>query len=355
MVLARSANPKAILYDPAIRAAGGNGGDAGRPDELLLVYRMLIHALGNSAYVGELPVWPGVRTFLFNRGGSGTLIMWNESAAAPEVPLDLPLGATPRLTDLLGNQDSVSLNPASGLSHLVVTRSPLVLDQIDPRALQLKTSFAFSVATLPAGVGSIRAEVMLTNPYAEGITGTLRIGPPKGWSTDPSTLSVALAPGVTLRRAITIRYPFTENAGPKEVRARLSLDRSPSVAAQELELVYPVSITSDQVQLAGFSQMLDNGDIVIQQMITNISNAPLNAQAYALLPNYPRQQHYVLALPPGQTAIKRFTFPASTFVQSGTSSISPGVIAAALAHQTATLGLRQNDGTTLLTKTIPLE
>ncbi len=351
VVFARSANPQAVLYDLLPASVGG------APDELLLVYRTLIQALGNSVYVGELPLAPGVRAFLFNRNGSGTLVLWNEMADSARPGLDLPLGATPRVMDIYGNAAALPYDPASGLAHVTVASTPVILDQLDPRPLQLKTSFSFATTTLPAGVGTVRTEVVLTNPYSDTITARLRMEPPKGWTTDPSTLYASIAPGATYRRAVTIRYPFTENAGPKQIDGRLSIEGGLSVKAQLLNISAPLTITSDFVEMEGFTQMLDNGDVIIQQMVTNIASAPLNAQAYALLPGYPRQQRYVLSLPPGQTAIKRFVFPASALVRNGAGAteLTANDIARALAGKTATLGLRQNDGQTLLTKTIPLE
>jgi hypothetical protein len=358
LVFARTANPQAILYDllPAPRPSTGatSRNSSVLPDELLLVYRSFIHALGNSTFVSELSIAPGVRAFLFNRQGSGTLVLWSESGTTT-TPLDLPLGATPRQTDLFGNTHPLTVDPASGLTHVEISATPFILDQLDPRPLQLKTSYALGTSNLPAGAGSVRTDVQLTNPYTDAISGTLRIQPPQGWSADPNVVAVNLSPGNTLHQPVTIRYPFTETAGPKRVGGNLSLEQAMSVNAQQLDLTVAVAVTSDQVELEGFSQMLDNGDIVVQQMITNITNRPLTAQAYVLLPGYARQQRYITDLPAGQTAIKRFTFPATTYVHGGDQPPTAADIANALAGKTATLGLSQRDGKTLITKVIPLE
>jgi hypothetical protein len=343
VVLARTANPQGILYDV--------GGGVGGADELFLVYRTLTRTLGNSAYVGELPLGSGLRALLFNRSGSGTLILWNEGGETEEVPLDLPLGATPRLTDLVGNPQPVAIDPMTGRTHVTVTATPLVLDGLDPRPLQLQSSYSLSTPSLPAGAGSVRTEVSLTNPYAETLSGTLRFMPPRGWTADPPSLRLNIPAGKAFKGAVTIRYPFTENAGIKHLDGRLTLEQNNTLNAQQLDVSYPIAVTSERVELDGFAQVLENGDIVVQGMVTNISDKPLDAQAYVLLPGFPRQQRYVAALPPGQTAIKRFQFPAGTYV--GTDG--ENVAARALRGQAATLGLRQNDGKTLLTRAVPLE
>ncbi len=281
-------------------------------------------------------------------------MLWSDSANV-DLPLELPLGAAPVMTDLLGGQRCLTPDPHSSFAHIVASATPMILEDLDPRPLQLKTSFALATANFPSGAGNLRTEVQLTNPYADTLSGTLRITMPKGWSSEPALIHLSLAPGATLHQPITIRYPFTENAGKKEITGRLTLDNSPGIAAQELALSFPCAVTSDQVQMEGFAQILDNGDILIQQMVTNIYDAPLSAQAYAVLPDYARQQRYIVSLSPGQTAIKRFSFAAADFTPEGKTNHTPAEIVAALAGQKATLGLRQTDGKVLLTKTIPLD
>jgi hypothetical protein len=179
--------------------------------------------------------------------------------------------------------------------------------------------------------------------------------PPKGWAADPATLRLNIPAGKSFKQEVTIRYPFTENAGIKRVDGRLSLEQNATLNAQELDVSYPVAVTSDRVELEGFAQLLDNGDIIIQQMVTNISDKPLDAQAYVLLPGYPRQQRYVSALPPGGTAVKRFQFAAGSYVGTGGDKADATTIARVLRGQAATMGLRQGDGKTLLTRSVPLE
>ena len=85
------------------------------------------------------------------------------------------------------------------------------------------------------------------------------------------------------------------------------------------------------------AHLLPNHDLVVQQTVTNLSPVPLDVQAYAMVPGAARQQRFIMNLPPGQSTVKRFTFPGST------------------RGQTAVLGLRQADGKVLLTKSVTAE
>ena len=365
VVYARSANPRMVLVDlpMARRAMMGNPGSTAEPDELFVVYRTLAKALGGAAFKRELPLAPGIKAFLFDRGGAGigkvstggTMVIWNESAESSTVPLEMPLGAAPRVGDLMGNVQTLAVD-AAGLVRFNVTAMPLIVDQLDSRMAELRCSFGLGAASIPAGVGSISTEVLLTNPYAEVLSGTLRLTPPKGWSIDPPSIAVSLASGAKLRQPVTIRYPYTESTGSKVIRATLSFDG----AAQPLDMMTMVTLHSETVETEVFAQIVPDadggggGELVLQQMITNVSAEPLNAQAYALVPGFARQQRFVLELQPRATVIKRFTFPLAQYA----SRKGPLTAAEALERlhgRSATLGLRQNDGKTLITKSVPIE
>lgn len=106
-----------------------------------------------------------------------------------------------------------------------------------------------------------------------------------------------------------------------------------------LDLAAHVAVASSEVEMECFAHFMADGQLVLQQMITNTSVVALNAQAYALVPGLARQQRFILDLKPAQTIIKRYTFPNG----------------AVLVGKVAALGIRQNDGATLLTKAVPLE
>jgi hypothetical protein len=346
VVYAKSASPEAILFDVA----------PDKPDELLLVYGTLARALGGSTFLTELPLAPGVKAFLFKKGNAvgrglpgATLVMWSDAAGETPTPFDLPLGAsgtTPVQSDLLGNQTRVKMDPATRLSHILVGNSPIVIEDIDPQVLQLMASYGITLQMLPAGAGSIRTEVTLQNPYPDSITGAIRMQLPKGWTSDPPSFQIAIPAGGSLKHAITLAYPFTENAGLKQLSARLDLDPGNPTGLSRLDLSCHIPLGSDQVEMEGFASMGAGGEIVLQQVITNISGAALDGQAYALMPGYQWQHRYIVGLLPGQTTIKRYIFNPADYVPAS---------AQADAIKGATLGVKQSDGRTLMTRLIPLE
>jgi hypothetical protein len=346
VVYACSAAPTSILLDV----------DANKLDELLLVYGTMIRALGGTRFEGQLPLavegGAGVKAFLFRKGtGRATVVLWTDTAGQ-EVELDLPLGLAPRTGDLLGNPRELKTDATTHLTRVKVSPTPVVLENVEPQTLELACSFALGTRMLPAGAGTIQTPVLLKNPFSEPLMGSLRLVLPKGWTADPPTLPVNLAAGGSLRQEVTLRYPFSETAGVKPVGGRLQLDAGNPTGMSELNLMYPVAIGSETVEMDGFTQVEANGDILLQQVITNTSGAALDAQAYAMVPGFPQQHRYVVGLRPNQTTIKRYTLLAKDYV--GTNGGGGGSGVQSLVGSAATLGVRQSDGRVLLMRSVPI-
>jgi hypothetical protein len=353
VVYAYASAPTAILYD--VRHD--------EPDELLLVYATMIRALRGTQYQGELPLTTGtgagaLHAFLFRRAGGiegSTVVLWSETAGK-EAVLDLPLGPSPRTGDLLGNPKALAVDGKTHLTRVEVGTTPVVIENVQSQVLELTTSFALDTPMLPAGAGTVKTAVQLKNPYEETLTGSLRLVPPKGWTADPPTVAVSLPAGRGMAAEVTLRYPFTETAGRKTLGGRLTLDPGNPTGMAQMDVAYPMNVSSQVVEMEGFTRTGEGGDILLQQVITNTSNVPLDAQAYVLIPGFPRQQRYVVGLMPGQTTIKRFAFGAKDYVGAGgRGGATAEKMAAELRGASATLGVRREDGQTLLTRSVPLE
>ena len=333
-IYARSANPKAILLDLPMTRRMEMFNSTSQPSELLLVYRTLVSQIGNARFLREFSPAPGVHAFLFDRQGTGTVVLWADHSENPPVHVSLPLGSTPVAVDMLGNTSP--LIPVKGAAPLLVGTTPMFVTMVDARLVELRASFSLATSKFPAGAGSVRTSARIHNPYDTPLAGMLHLAMPKGWTADPPAIPVALQPNAELDAPITVTYPFNEVAGPKTINAHLTADGS------TIDLTFQAALTSETVDMDCYCLLLPSGQLVLQQMITNISPEPVNATAYALVPGLARQQRYLLDLKPGQTSIKRYTFQLP-----GNPSDFLGKVAA--------MGLRQNDGKTLLTKSVPLE
>ena len=274
---------------------------------------------------------PGVTGYLFDDNGDGLVALWSDGGEAPN--FKMALGKHPVEIDLFGH--ATPLVPVDGISTVQIGNTPILIDHVDAPLVELRASFAPGTPNVPAGTGIVRTSVHLENPYADPMEGKLRLTPPAGWTIDPSTVDVQLAPHASMDVPVTLRYPYSEFAGAKNIRGKLTADN----LDQPLDIATQITVGSAIVDMTCLAQLMPNGDTVLEQMITNSSNAPLSAQAYAMIPDAARQERFILNLPPGQKIVKRFTFPKT----------------GSMAGKSAVLGLRQTDGRILLVKSVPLQ
>jgi hypothetical protein len=334
VVLARTTAAKGVLIDLPMTYKAELGGHVSEPTELLVVYRTLAKELGGATFMRELPLETGIRAWLFDRAGVGTLVLWNQNAAHAQETVRIALGKNPQQVDLNGRISTVTMEEG-GVAALTVGAAPVIVENIDTQLAELRAGFALGQSIFPSGAGTVTTTVKLHNPYKDALSGTLRLTLPQGWTADPPSMPFTLAAGGDLDQPVTIRYPFNEFAGPKVIAGRLTVEGD---AGRSIEVMHPINVASDVVEMECLAHFMPTGELVVLQTITNTSTQPLNAQAYALVPGMPRQQRFVLDLAPSATVIKRFVFPN----------------AAGVAGKVAAAGIRQNDGTTLLTRAVPL-
>ena len=57
----------------------------------------------------------------------------------------------------------------------------------------------------------------------------------------------------------------------------------------------------------------DGSDIVVQEIVQNYGEKPINYSTFAILPGLAREERLILDLPPGRSTIKRFRFPCAHY------------------------------------------
>jgi hypothetical protein len=146
--------------------------------------------------------------------------------------------------------------------------------------------------------------VRFTNPYNQAIGGTLKLRAPKGWTLTPPVYSFTLNPGESFERDLTIEFPYNTVAGPHNLQASFNVQADEHFTFSE-PLAVAVGLSDVGTQCMAFR---DGNDIVVQQMISNYGDQPINYVTFAAYPGRPRIERLVSSLRPGQTALKRFRF-----------------------------------------------
>ena len=277
-----------------------------QPDELFAVVRTLLATLSGAQFIGKVALADGIEAFLFDRGGQGILALWDRGDRAGVKDLAVNLGERPVSIDLWGDVSPLLRRPGdrAGRVALRVGPMPMFLVGIDAQQAQLRASVAIDRPLLESSFRPHERRIRFVNPYKQAITGVLKLSGPSGWTFNPPTFNFSLNPGDTFERPVTIQFPYNSFAGPKNLACDFHIE-----GEQDADFTVPLTMRLGLTDVGMQTVALRVGrDLVVQQMITNYGDKPINYTAFALCPGQARQERLVTELQPGATTIKRFRF-----------------------------------------------
>jgi hypothetical protein len=282
------------------------------PQETFMVIRTLVRTLGGAVFKGKVPAGDGVEAFLFDRAGRGLLVLWSKGDRSGLVHMDLNLGPRPMRQDMWGNVTPLlqpttrQANASDGSSHVDIDLGamPMILTDIDAPVAQIRASVGLDQPLLESIFQPHQRKIHFVNSYPDAINGTLRLRPPPGWVVNPPTFSYSLQPGETFDRPITIEFPYNTLAGPKQIMGDFQIQ---DVTNGRFTVPIPLSLGLSDVGMQTLA-LRDHNDVVVQQLITNYSEKPVDYIAFAVYPGQARQERLITKLDAGKTIMKVYRF-----------------------------------------------
>jgi hypothetical protein len=280
-----------------------------QPEEMLLVQRTLLTTLGGTTFRGKVPIAEDVEAFLFDKNGTGILVLWSRGGISPDGSrktnvreLPLSVGPRPMRLDLWGNASPV-LKVGSNIS-VDIGEMPILLVGIDGPAAQLRASIALDRPLLESSFKPHTRKLSFTNPYRTAIGGTLKLKAPTGWTISPPTFNFTLNPGERFDRELTIEFPYNSFAGQKTIQAEVSVQADTNTTFA-LPIALSLGLSDVGIQTLA---LRDGKDVIVQQMITNYGDKPIDYTGFAIFPGQARQERLVTNLGPGRTTVKKYRF-----------------------------------------------
>lgn len=303
-----------------------------QPQEMLLVMRTLLSTLSGATFKGKMPMGEGVEAFLFDRNGQGIVVLWDRSTMPGPAGIDptrggtvkqlaIDLGEKPMRLDLWGNLSpllTTNTGADSGKMLLSVGAMPTILVNVDASLAQLRTSVQIDNPLLESSFEPHTRKIRFTNPYRVAIAGQMKLKAPVGWTLNPPTHTFNLNPNETFERELTIEFPYNSFAGPKTIEAEFVVQ-----ADRNVSFTVPITVTLGLSDVGLQTMALrDGSDVLVQQMISNYGNKPIDYSAFAIFPGQARQERLVTNLGPGRTTLKRYKFtdvkvPVNATIRSG--------------------------------------
>jgi hypothetical protein len=323
-----------------------------QPTELFMVTRTLMSTLGGATYKGQVPIADGIEAFLFDRGGHGILMIWDRGSGAGVKSLALNLGNSPARIDLWGNvtpllrttddASPILAAPTAGDANhsgagvpIQVTSMPFFLVDIDGQVAQLRASVHFDDEKIESSFREHSRHLIFSNPYRQAIAGLVKLKAPPGWTLNPPTFNFTLNPGETFDRELTIQFPYNTFAGAKPIDAQFEVqaDRNSNFS---VPLNLKLGLSDVGLQTLA---LRDGKDVIVQQMITNYGDKPIDYTAFAICPGQARQERLVINLGAGRTIIKKYRF----------------IDVPVTNHMKARSGLKESEGTRILNDEVEVQ
>jgi hypothetical protein len=263
--------------------------------------------LGGSVYRGRVPIAEGVEAFLFDRRGQGVMVIWDTGRTGGVKPLSVNLGAQPLRVDLWGNVTPLPRppeDPGTAQVLLDVGPTPIFLTDIDGPLMQLRASIGLDNPLIESTFQSHRRRFHFTSAYRTAVGGSVKLRPPPGWTITPSVMNFTLNPGETLDREITIEFPYNSFAGPKTIAADFNI-QGEKTTSFTVPVAMKLGLSDVGMQTLAFR---DGADVIVQQIIQNYGDEPIDYTSFAIFPGQARQERLVTGLAAGRTTIKRYRF-----------------------------------------------
>jgi hypothetical protein len=312
-----------------------------QPQETFLIDRTLMRVLSGATFKGKARINDGIEALLFDRNGLGILAMWSRGSQSQSQKLSLSLGPQPLKVDLWGNVTPLTRlsegnSPTNDESvQIDVGPMPFFLVGVDGVSAQIRASVAFDQPLVESSFQSHTRRLLFDNPSKGVLSGMLRLRPPTGWSITPATFDFTLNPGEKFDQPISIEFPYNSVAGEKTITADFSLE-----GENGTNFSVPLSMKLGLSDVGMQSLALrDGNDLLVQEMITNYSEGPIDYTAYATYSGLTRQERLVNALEPGHTIIKLYRFKNVKFI--------PGA--------SVRCGLREMEGTRVLNDEVAIQ
>jgi hypothetical protein len=283
-----------------------------QPRELLLITRTLLSELSGAKFRGKIPNASNIDAFLFDRSGQGLIVMWNRGQDNKTKPLALNLGEHPVRVDLWGNVTPLAVTDRSRATavNIDVGPMPFFLVDIDTATAQMRASVGIDKPLLESSFQPHTRRIHFSNPGQGTITGLVKLVPPTGWTITPSVFNFTLNPGEMFDHEIVVEFPYNSFAGQKTISANFQVqsDRNANFTVPVI-----VNLGLSDVGMRTLA-LRDRDDLVVQQMISNYGDKPIDYTAFVVYPGQPRQERLVTQLGPGRTIIKLYRIPNVQFI-----------------------------------------
>ena len=251
--------------------------DDGTVGDLLLPWRTTALAVAGAKFVGSISLPNHTVNRIFDRDGQMVMVLWNDRQTEER----LYLGDDVRRMDMWGR--TTKLATKNGEQIVPVGPLPIFITGLNGPVLRWRMSVKLAATQWPSVFGVAHANALIVkNAFGQGISGQIKMITPEGWRNSTPEVSFKLASGETLNEPFDVVLPLDAATGRQDIRFDFDImaDRRYRFSVRR-----HIDVGLDDVTITANSRLNDQGELEIEQRLTNQTDKVVSFKCYLYAPD----------------------------------------------------------------------
>ncbi len=252
------------VFDPQYGLLNSDGS----PTDLFLPWRTVALALNGSQYAGSIQLPNRSTNHVFLRENDAAIVMWNEEPVTEEIYL----GDNVTVDSVWGEKTILASSPINGRQKIEVSSVPTILTGCSAELARWRMGVQFQKGRIASSAGEHEDSLNVTNSFPWSIQGTVQIFPNYGWEITPRKQNLTSGIGEQVELPFSVKLPSQTAIGEQLMAIEFDLGGS--------GLNFPFRVYRDYLVGMGDVHMevrmrkAENGQVIVEQIITNETNPP---------------------------------------------------------------------------------
>jgi hypothetical protein len=305
VVIASAINPERLYVPAPFEHTVGGGVSTWQPTDAYIPLRTLVHHLSGRRAIASMTLDPDAVCVLFGDERDYVLVAWTWEQRATPRTVDLYVGREARLVTLAG--ETLPLATHNDRAQVPLSEMPIILTNVDAPLVLLQRSFAISPAFIQLHNPEPRPVLMLQNHYPTELIGRIELTPPPTWDVTPTPIRLELAPGETARETLQFTVPPRHIASEQTLGVDLHVTQ-PRLIDVHFDVVLEIGLK--EIVVTG-SAWWEGNDLIVEQTLHNFSPRIVSFNGFCQALHRPRREGVFLDMPPGESVVRQYRFPAA--------------------------------------------
>ena len=277
----------------------------GTPSELLLPWNTTAEQLSGTRFLGHVQFHADSPNCVFERDNEAVVVIWNDQAISESFRLGYPVGLVNVWGETVPDAEAVRTRDVQTIR---TGRLPLFLTGLPLPLALWQVDCSWEPAQL-ASVAGLRqpARVRFNNPFPRDVRGTVTLRTPPNWDVSRTSFPIQLAANESQELQFDIVLQPDACAGLQKVALDFAIETDRRYTFR-VERRVEVGLGDVFVQLDSWTD--GEGQLTVEQHLTNTTGRPLSFDCYLYAPGRQRVRHQVLDLATG-SASHAFVLPDS--------------------------------------------